>query len=148
MSRVAAEAFEFRRNGRNRTTMVTVLAIWTALGAAILYLDAALWLMGLVALLTLPAVWELFVNPAAGLDLTDRELSWFTGRRRAHLARGEIERVRLDTRLDFSVRATAVLTTGRKVRLPYECTPPHRILEAALNAHGIRTERHHFSLIG
>ncbi len=57
--------------------------------------------------------------------------------------------VLLDTRLDFSVRASVVLADGgRKIRLPYESTPPHKALEAALLARGIAVQRHHFSLIG
>lgn len=143
-----AEPFCFRRTGRNSATLLTVLVIWAALIAAVVLVDAALWLMGILAAATLPAIWELVTNPSAGLDLTLKDLTWFTGRRQGHLARGEIERMRFDTRLDFSVRATVVLTTGRKVRLPFECTPPHQAFEAALKSHGIRTERHHFSLIG
>jgi hypothetical protein len=145
---VAAEAFRFRRAGRNRATLWSAAAVWAVLAAAVIIVDASPMLMGLVGVLTLPAIWELATNPSAGLDLTQTDLHWFTGRRSGTLARGEIAQVRLDTRLDFSVRATVVLTTGRKIRLPYECTPPHKAFEAALNNLGIRTERHHFSLIG
>lgn len=145
---MGAEPFSFRRQGRNRATLYSVIGIWAALAGAVVFLEASPWLMGVVALVTLPAVWDLISNPPAGLDLTTRELTWFSGRRQGKLARGEIERIRFDTRLDFSVRATAVLTTRRKVRLPYECTPPHKQFETVLAGHGIRTERHHFSLIG
>lgn len=143
-----AKAYSFRRAGRNRTALTVVAGVWAVLLLAILLLDAALWLMALVGLLTIPAIWEIITNPSSGLDLNVREMTWFSGRRHAQLARGEIERIRFDTRLDLSVRATAVLTTGRKIRLPYECTPPVQIFQAALNAHGIRTERHHFSPLG
>lgn len=143
-----AEPFHFRKSGRNRATLFAVLGIWAALLLAVILLDAAVWLMGVIVLITLPALWDLIVNPPAGLDLSQKGLTWFTGRRQGELARGEIERMRFDTRLDFSVRATAILTTGRKVRLPYECTPPHQAFQSALDAHGIRVERHHFSLIG
>lgn len=127
---------------------MVVGCIWMGLGAAFFLLEAAPWLLALVAIATLPATWEFLTNPASGLDLSDRELTWFSGRRHVTLARGEIERIRFDTRLDLSVRATAVLTTGKKVRLPYECTPPSQLFEAELTARGIRTERHHFSPLG
>lgn len=147
-SQVDVDPYRYRRQGRNRTALYAVLGIWSVLISAVVLVDAAWWLMGAIALVTLPAVWELITNRPSGLDLTAKELTWFTGRRQGNLARGEIEKMRFDTRLDFSVRASAILTTGRKVRLPYECTPPHQIFEAALNAQGIRVERHHFSLIG
>ncbi|WP_227271467.1 hypothetical protein [Roseobacter weihaiensis] len=145
---MGAEAFRYRREARNRATVLAVAGIWGALLAALILVEAAPWLMAVIGAFTLPAVWELYKNPAAGLDFTDTHLSWFTGRRTAQLDWRDIDRFRLDTRLDMSVRATAVLGSGRKIRLPYECTPPHKMFEAALNARGIRTERHHFSLIG
>lgn len=145
---MAAEPFAYHRMGRNRATLWAVVAVWSVLALAIVTVDAAPWLMGLVSLFTLPAVWELLTNPAAGLQMDDRRLHWFSGKRAATLGWSEVDHMRLDTRLDFSVRATAVLTSGRKIRLPYEATPPHKAFEAALQGLGIRTERHHFSLVG
>ena len=143
-----AERFQYRHEGRNKATLLTVAGVWFALVAAMVLVQAAPWLMGILAACTLPALWDLYRNPTAGLDFTEAELTWYTGRRDAAIAWSEIDRIRLDTRLDFSVRASAVLHSGRKIRLPYESTPPHQIFEAALNARGVRTERHHFSLIG
>ncbi|MEM1073980.1 MAG: hypothetical protein AAF665_00895 [Pseudomonadota bacterium] len=148
MTTLEADPFRFEREGRSRATLAAIAAVWSGLIAAIVLVDAALWLMAFLALFTLPALWDLFRNPKSGLSFTDQHLKWFTGRREAALLWGEIDRVRLDTRLDFSVRATAVLHSGQKIRLPFECTPPDKILEAALNARGVQTERHHFSLIG
>ncbi len=143
-----ADTYSYRRTGRNRATLLAVTGVWFVLVAAILLVDAAPWLMAILGAFTLPAVWDLYRNPESGLDFTPETLTWFTGSRDASVNWQEIEKIRLDTRLDFSVRASAVLHSGRKIRLPYECTPPHEMLEAALNARGIRTERHHFSLIG
>ncbi|AVL52227.1 hypothetical protein CEP88_06240 [Roseobacter denitrificans] len=143
-----ADDFSFRRQGRSRAALLTVTGVWSVLILLSITVDAAPWLMLAVAAFTLPALWELYSNPASGLDFRPDRITWFTGRRQAAINWCEIDRFRLDTRLDFSVRATAVLTSGRKIRLPYECTPHHALLEAALNARGVRTERHHFSLIG
>ncbi len=142
------EPFTWQRQGRNPVTLYAVVGTWAVLLALLVLVDAAPWLMGGIALFTLPACWELYANPAAGMRIDRDTLHWYTGKRQATLDWAEVQHVRLDTRLDFSVRATAVLTGGRKVRLPYESTPPDALLEAALNAHGIKTVRHHFSLIG
>lgn len=145
---MAAERFVYQRQGRNRATLWTVLGVWSALALAILIVDAAPWLMGIMALFTLPALWEIYANPAAGLEMDNQGIMWFTGKRSAALSWVELDHMRLDTRLDFSVRATAILNSGRKIRLPFEATPPHRAFEHALQARDIRTQRHHFSLIG
>ncbi|WP_187428724.1 hypothetical protein ROLI_011700 [Roseobacter fucihabitans] len=145
---MAAEVFSYHRNGRNTATIWAVLAVWGVLLLAIIWVDAALWLMGIVAAFTLPALWDLWANPAAGLSFDDQGMTWFSAKRSASLRWSEVDHMRLDTRLDFSVRATAVLNTGQKIRLPYEATPPHQAFENALHAGGIKTQRHHFSLIG
>lgn len=147
-SPVAAEPFSYHHQGRNRATLWAVLALWGILILAIIWVDAAPWLMGIIALFTVPALWDLYANPAAGMAFDDQQITWFSGKRHAELAWSEVDHVRLDTRLDFSVRATAVLVTGRKIRVPYEATPPHQVLEEALKRYNIQTQRHHFSLIG
>ncbi|MFC6638555.1 hypothetical protein GV827_01505 [Sulfitobacter sp. JBTF-M27] len=139
--------FTYHRQGRSLRAGLIVLAIWLALAGAYFVLDAALWIVGFLAFFTLPALWDLYRNPPSGLTLTDQEIRWFTGKRTAQVALEEIERVRLDTRLDFSVRVTLVLQTGAKIRLPFEATPPHQALEDALNAHGLTTRRTHFQLM-
>lgn len=139
-------AYSYRRRGRSPRLVAVLIGVYAALLAAILLFDAAWWLMALLALPTLPALYDLYADPEAGLDLDGETLRWHSGRRHTELALTEVERIRLDTRWDFSVRATAVLTSGRKIRLPDESLPPHRALEAALTARGLRVERHHFTL--
>jgi len=141
-----ADGFSFRQSARRVSTAITVAAIWTALLAALVFLDAAWWIIAFLLAFTLPALWDLLRDTQSGLDLAPDRLSWFTGSRRADIPLEDIDHMRLDTRLDFSVRASAVLTSGRKIRLPFECTPPHQAFEDALSAHGLQVRRTHFQL--
>tara|TARA_R110002012_G_scaffold55696_3_gene142224 strand:- start:3904 stop:4338 length:435 start_codon:yes stop_codon:yes gene_type:complete len=138
--------YTFKRQGRSRATMMLVPAIWLVLLSARFWLNADLLILGLIAVFTLPAVWDVINNPSAGLTLTDSDLCWHSGSRNAQITLAEIDKTRFDTRLDFSVRATVILKNGRKIRIPFEATPPHQDFEHALNAKDIKTERHHFSL--
>lgn len=140
-------AFVFDQQARSRRTLLIVVGVWAVLSAAWVWLEAAPWIVAFLAAFTLPAVYDLIRNPKAGLTLNAQTLSWFSGRRHGALELSEIELVRLDTRLDFSVRITAVLTSGRKIRLPFESTPPHQAFEDALKAQGVKTQRHHFQLL-
>lgn len=140
--------YRFETTGRNPKTAVALGLVWAAIVLAILRLDASLWLMGLIALCTAPALYDLVAGRRSGVALSDAGLSWFAGRRTGDITWDRISHMRLDTRLDFSVRASAVLTSGRKVRLPLECTPAPDVFEGALTARGIKVERHHFSLVG
>ena len=140
--------YAFETTGRNRATLITVLVVWGVLALAVLWLDAAPWLMAVFALATVPALIDLVTGRRSGVRLDPAGLHWFSGRRTGDIAWPRIAHSRLDTRLDFSIRASAVLTTGRKVRLPLEATPPSEDFEEALTSRGIKVERHHFSLLG
>ena len=144
---MAAEPYRFVRHGRSRATLIAVGLAWVLCLVAALVFAAALWIVGLVLLFTLPALWDIWSGRTAGAEITARGLRWFSGRRSVDVARSEIDHVRLVTRPDLSVRAAVVLASGRKLRLPAEATPPHRAFVAALVAHGIRTERHHFTVL-
>lgn len=139
--------YTYKRQGRSPAAALIVTLIWLALVFAYLYLEASPWVLALLALFTLPAAVDFARNPESGLTLTGDTLHWHTGPRTGEVALSQIDRIRMDTRLDFSVRVTVILTSGRKIRLPFEATPPHETLETALKERGIKTERFHFQLM-
>lgn len=141
-------AFHFERAARSPRALVVVALIWAVLALAYLRLDAAPWILGIFALATLPAIWEMITGTRAGLDLDGQRIHWFSGRRALDIPLDQIRAARFDTRLDLSVRVTLLLTSGQRLRLPFEATPPHAAFEARLIAQGIPVERHHFSLLG
>lgn len=142
------EGLTYQAQGRQPRTAVTLGAVWVVLGLLYLQFDAAPWVIGVIIIFSLPAVWDLVANPSAGMQFDPQGVNWHAGRRDAQIPWGQIDHVRLDTRLDLSVRAAFVLVSGKRLRVPFEATPPHETLEAALTAKGIRVERHHFSLLG
>ena len=138
--------YSYERSGRSYKAALVVGAVWATLIAAWVWLEAAPWIIILVALFTIPAVIDILRNPASGLELTSDALCWHSGRRHAEVQLAEIDHVRLDTKFDFSVHASVVLRTGRRIRLPFESTPPHKAFENALIAEDIKVLRFHFQL--
>jgi len=140
--------YSFETSGRNRKTLVALVLVWALIITAVFAIDASLWLAGLIGLCTLPAVYDLIVGRRSGVELNAEGLRWFAGKRTGEITWDKISHMRLDTRLDFSVRTSAVLVSGRKVRLPLESTPQADVFEEELKARDIKVERHHFSLLG
>ncbi|MEY8830577.1 hypothetical protein AB9K34_19575 [Sedimentitalea sp. XS_ASV28] len=126
--------------------LIALVLIYAVLIGLCVMVDAAWWLVMLLAMPTLPALVDVLRDTRAGLRLSRNRLEWHTGKRHGALTLGEIDHMRLDTRWDFSVRATACLHDNKEVRLPYEAIPPHRALEAALQARGIPVQRRHFTV--
>ncbi|KPP88170.1 MAG: hypothetical protein HLUCCO07_13635 [Rhodobacteraceae bacterium HLUCCO07] len=141
-------AFIHESRGRSRAALIALAVTYGVLVALVLLIDMAWWIALGVALFTLPALWEFITDPRSTLTLDDRGLGWQTRTTGDTLPLALIDKVRFDTRLDLSVRVTLNLRDGRRIRLPHAATPPHRTFEDVLKAHGVRTERHHFSLIG
>ncbi|UWQ61454.1 hypothetical protein K3723_11275 [Leisingera caerulea] len=140
-----AEPYSFSRRGRSNTAILATAGWLAALLVLWLVLDAALWLMILLALPALPALLDLIRNPLAGLRISRNRIEWFSGGLTGDADLSEIDRVRFDTRWDLSVRATLVLRNGKRIRLPQEATPPHAEADAEFQKRGLRTERHHFT---
>ena len=142
-----ADAYSFERHQRQPKTVMILTAVYAGLVALVILFSATWWIVGGLALFTLPTLWDLTTDAKAGLTLEDRTLSWFSGRRTAQGHVSEIDYLRFDTRWDFSVRVTIYMTSGKRVRLPYDSLPPHRTFEGVLQAHGLRVERHHFTIL-
>lgn len=140
--------FEYHASGRSWTAGLVVGAIWAALALGVVYLSVSIWIVWAVALCTLPAVYDLVTARAAHLSLSADSITWSSGRMKGALALADIDYVRLDTRLDMSVRATIAPKAGQKQRLPLDVVPPHHAFEEALIARGVAVRRHHFSLVG
>ncbi len=140
--------FSYQSRGRRPATIVTLAAVWICLAAAYLWLEASPALMGAIGVFTLPALYDLIVNPQSTFSLDADHLRWSTPRQEAEIALSEIDHLRFDTRLDMSVRLTVVRPSGIKIRVPFPATPPHATFEPLATQAGIKIQRHHFSLLG
>jgi len=126
---------------------MAVVLWWAALLVLYLLFNAASLIILVLACASLPALYDIGANASAELQIDSTEISWRSGRRRASLPRGQLKLVRLDTRLDFSLRMTLHTYQGGKIRLPYECVPSANAIEDALKTYDIVFERHHFQLM-
>lgn len=140
--------YHYTSQGRRPATLLVVLAVWALILAAYLLLEAAPVILALLGAFTLPAVYDLARNPQARFTLDAQTLSWRTGQQEAQIALAEIDHLRFDTRLDLSVRLTVVRPSGVKIRVPFPATPPADVLIPLAQQARVKTQRHHFSLMG
>lgn len=136
-----AEPFRHERRARDPRALGLVGVSVLAILAMVLVIEAAWWIPAGLGLLTLPAVIEAIRDSRARLELDDRALSWSSGRRAQAVPLHRIAEVSLSTALDFSQRATVHLNTGERLRIPPECLPPGRAVDAALAARGLPHRR-------
>lgn len=140
--------FHYVRHGRSLRTGLTLLTIWACFLALFVLLDAHVVIVACLFATTLPALWDFAQDRQATLSLDETGLHWRSGSIETHLPYDQIAAIRLDTRLDLSVRLTCLTTDAQRVRAPIEATPPGEALETALKARNIPVTRHHFALSG
>lgn len=141
------QAFRFHRDARSGATLI-VVALWLAVLVALWALvEARAWIVALLALPVLPALWEIWRNPTSTLSLDGYSLRWSTPRSTAEIATAELAHVELLTRWDFSIRATVHTRLGTHHRLPAAITPKAAAFEEALTKHGIPVKRQHFTVL-
>lgn len=143
----AEGSYTFTRRARSPRAIGFVVLWWLALALLYFVLEASPVILLVLSFASLPALYDLGKGTTSELSINEKEISWRSGRRAAKLERARLKSARLDTRLDLSLRLTLITHQGGKLRLPYECVPPANDIEAALNAHGIPYERHHFTLL-
>ena len=139
--------FRHTHQGRNGKLILWLALVWGGVVLATALFDLTPWIAGLVLVFTLPGLWEVITNPTSTLELDQSTLSWSGPRETASILLAGLKEVRLDTRLDFSVRVTLIRRDDTKFRLPPDTLPHHTVLERELTARGITVTRHHFALM-
>ena len=133
---------EHASSGRSLRAFLVLMLVWLAALTLWFALQASVWIVGALLLVSLPALIDFGTGRSAWLRLDDKMLSWGSGGSTGEVALTRITLVRFETRLDFSIRVRLVLDDGRRITLPQ-----HPRLQEALEARDIKTERHHFGLI-
>lgn len=137
---------EHASSGRSLRAFLVLMLVWLAVLTLWLALQASVWVLAAVLIVSLPALLDFVTGRRAWLRLDDRILRWRSGRAEGDVALARLDKVRFETRLDLSIRVRLVLDDGRRITLPQDALPPHPALQDALEARGIRTERAHFVL--
>ena len=137
--------FTFEGDARSLAALLG-LGAWLLLLAVLwLVVGATWWVLGILALPALPALWEIVQNPKSELVLDREHLAWSCPRSEGEIQLAEIERVALTTRWDFSTRTTIHTKPGTRHNLPPAVQPPGRTWEEVLKARGIAVTRQHFT---
>ncbi len=138
--------FEHHSTARRPAAALVLLAVWGGIVALWLAVGMAAWVAALLLATTLPAAWDFATGRRAALVLDDAQIRWRSGGQEGEIALARIDHVRLETRLDLSVRVRVVLDSGKRLTLPQDALPTPQVLESELAARGVRSQRHHFAL--
>ena len=136
-----AEVLSFERRGRQPKNVAITGAAAIALVAAVVILDLHPVIAAIVAVMMLPAIWDIVVGADATMTIDNTHLTWRMGGRGDSYDLHEIERVTTNLTWDFSRKATVFAKSGAKHRIPPPCLPPDVAFDLALRERGVAVER-------
>lgn len=134
--------YRFERRARSASTLLMLAAIWAVLLGLWFALNMAWWIGVLLGALTLPALWDVIRDARATLEIWPGRIVWTAAFSSGD--RSDVEHVRLNRRLDGSMKVLLVHVGGATTRLPPDIAPPADKLENALKDAGISAQRHPF----
>jgi hypothetical protein len=137
--------YKFTKQGRNPATSIGIALMWTLVAILYTRFDAHFIIVAVLIGVTLPACLDWIKNPQSGLDIDPTRVRWYSAKRQGQIAHAEIDHFRFHTGLDGTRRIVIVDTLGRKTRIPYESTPPHKPLKHWLRLAEIPFQDRHFS---
>ncbi|MEL6610010.1 MAG: hypothetical protein AAFO93_13970 [Pseudomonadota bacterium] len=127
--------------------MATLAAIWAGLLALYLAVGASPFILGFLALFTLPLAVDVATNPTARFEMTVSVIAWENRQQDISVELSRIEQVTIVTSLDLSLRVVLALEDGQKLRVPPDCTPQISAFRRACDASGLIVTRRHFTLL-
>ena len=91
-----------------------------------------------LVLIVLPLAFDVGRNKKSGIQITNKEITWFSGKFTGQMYLSDISSVEFKKRLDLSYRIRLVDQNNNKIVLPAEALPRMSILKETLKLCGIK----------
>ena len=118
---------------------VILLACYFGIILTLKYLFAAHnFVIIFLVLIVLPLAFDVGRNKKSGIQITNKEITWFSGKFKGQICLSDISSVEFKKRLDFSYRIRLVDQNNNKIVLPAEALPRMSILKETLKLYGIK----------
>ena len=91
-----------------------------------------------LVLIVLPLAFDIGRNKKSGIKISNKEITWFSGKFTGQIYLSDISSVEFKKRLDLSYRTRLVDQNNNKIVLPAEALPRMSILKETLRVCGIK----------
>ena len=90
-----------------------------------------------LVLIVLPLAFDVGRNKKSGIKITNKEITWFSGKFKGQIYLSDILYVEFKKRLDLSYQIRLVDRNNNKILLPVEALPKINILKETLKLHSV-----------
>ena len=90
-----------------------------------------------LVLIVLPLAFDVGKNKKSGIKITNKEITWFSGKFKGQIYLSDIYYAEFKKRLDLSHQISLVDRNNNKILLPVEAIPKINILKETLKLHSV-----------
>lgn len=129
---------DYEKSARSFKSLLILICYFSFILIINYLISAHIFVIIFLVLIVLPLAFDIGRNKKSGINISNKEIIWFSGNFKGQIFLSDISCVEFKKRLDLSYRIRLVDQNNRKILLPAEALPRINALELALKLYGIR----------
>ena len=129
---------EYENSARSLKSLILLICYFSLILTFKYLIAAHNFVIIFLVLIVLPLAFDIGRNKKSGIKISNKEITWFSGKFKGQIYLSDIYYIEFKKRLDLSYRTELVDQNKNKILLPSEALPKINILKETLKLHGIR----------
>tara|TARA_Y200000002_G_C22357613_1_gene527695 strand:- start:152 stop:565 length:414 start_codon:yes stop_codon:yes gene_type:complete len=129
---------EYENSARSLKSLILLICYFSLILTFKYLIAAHNFVIIFLVLIVLPLAFDIGRNKKSGIKISNKEITWFSGKFKGQIYLSDISYIEFKKRLDLSYRTELVDQNKNKILLPSEALPKINILKETLKLHGIR----------
>ena len=129
---------EYENSARSSKSLILLICYFSLILTLKYLIAAHNFVIIFLVLLVLPLAFDIGRNKKSGIKISNKEITWFSGKFKGQIYLSDISIVEFKKRLDLSYQTRLVDQDNNKIVLPAEALPKVNILKKTLKLYGIK----------
>ena len=129
---------EYENSARNLKSLILLICYFSLILTFKYLIAAHNFVIIFLVLIVLPLAFDIGRNKKSGIKISNKEITWFSGKFKGQIYLSDISSVEFKKRLDLSYRTRLVDQNNNKTVLSAEALPRINIFKETLKLYGIK----------
>ena len=128
---------EYENSARSLKSLILLICYFSIILTLKYLISAHNFILIFLVLIVLPLAFDIGKNKKSGIKISNKEITWFSGKFKGQIYLSDIFYVEFKKRLDLSHKIRLANRNNNKILLPVEALPKINILKETLKLHTI-----------
>ena len=128
---------EYENSARSFKSFILLICYYSLILTLKYLITAHNFVIIFLVLIVLPLAFDIGRNKKSGIKISNKEITWFSGKFKGQIYLSDIYYVEFKKRLDLSHQISLVDRNNNKILLPVEALPKINILKETLKLHSV-----------